>query len=75
MTTTTVLLNGPLKVEGEITLLDAEGKPFGLSGRTAIFLCRCGMSENKPFCDGTHKRQGFQSACPARELGPPQPKA
>ncbi|MBI3684618.1 MAG: CDGSH iron-sulfur domain-containing protein [Acidobacteria bacterium] len=70
----TVNNNGPLRIEGEITLQDAAGKAFGLGGRTVISLCRCGYSENKPFCDGSHNRQGFQSACEARDLPPPKPK-
>ncbi len=70
----TVRTNGPLRVEGDgIVLLDVEGRPFGLAGRTGISLCRCGHSENKPFCDGSHNKVGFQSVCPAREL-PPAPK-
>ena len=68
---TTVIPNGPLKIEGDITLLDGLGKEFGLAGRTSLFLCRCAMSENKPFCDGHHKACGFESACAARELPPP----
>lgn len=67
--------NGPLRIEGEIALLDGEGNAFGLGGRTVVSLCRCGHSENKPFCDGAHNRAGFQSVCPARELPPPAPKA
>lgn len=63
--------NGPLRVEGEIELLDAEGKPFGLGGRTAISLCRCGHSQSKPFCDASHARAGFQSEVAARDLPPP----
>jgi CDGSH-type Zn-finger protein len=39
-----------------------------------ISLCRCGHSQNKPFCDGTHARVGFQSEVEARELPPPAPK-
>lgn len=55
-------------------MVDAEGKEFGLGGRTTIGLCRCGLSENKPFCDGSHAKQTWQSVCPARELPPPKPK-
>jgi CDGSH-type Zn-finger protein len=73
-TTIQVRNNGPLRLEGEITLVDAAGNPFGLGGRTVVSLCRCGHSENKPFCDGAHGRNGFQSECPARELPPPAPK-
>ena len=70
----TVKENGPYRVEGDITLLDANGKPFGLGGRTGISLCRCGQSANKPFCDGTHAKVGFSSVVEARELPPPAPK-
>lgn len=71
----TVFNNGPLRIEGDMTIVDATGKEFGLGGRGAIGLCRCGLSANKPFCDGAHARQGFQSACEARDLPPPAPKA
>jgi CDGSH-type Zn-finger protein len=70
----TVNNNGSLRVEGEFTIQDGDGKPFGLGGRTTIGLCRCGHSENKPFCDGAHRKAGFESACAARELPPPAPK-
>jgi CDGSH-type Zn-finger protein len=70
----TVRNDGPLLIEGDMEVLDPTGKVFGLAGRTAISLCRCGHSEKKPFCDGAHKRQGFQSACLAHDLPPPQPK-
>ncbi len=73
-TKVTVLNNGPLRVEGEFIVVDAAGAEFGLAGRTTIGFCRCGLSENKPFCDGSHGRQGFQSTCEARELPPPKPK-
>ncbi len=67
--------NGPLRVIGEnIVLQDAAGNTFGLGGRTVISLCRCGASANKPFCDGSHARAGFQSTVEARDLPPPAPK-
>jgi len=75
----TVFNNGPVRLEAddpaELVLLDANGARFGLAGRRVIGLCRCGLSANKPFCDGAHNRQGFQSVCEARELpAPPPPK-
>jgi CDGSH-type Zn-finger protein len=39
---------------------DVTGEPVAGADASAIFLCRCGGSSNKPFCDGTHKRNGFQ---------------
>jgi CDGSH-type Zn-finger protein len=70
----TINTNGSIRVEGEFTVTDVDGNAFGLGGRSAIGLCRCGHSENKPFCDGAHRRVGFESACPARDLPPPAPK-
>ena len=43
-------------------LSDAEGRTWDLTGKPAVSLCRCGASENRPFCDGSHKRIGFQCA-------------
>ncbi len=74
MTKITVNDNGPLRIEGEMTICDATGKEFGLGGRAVVSLCRCGKSENMPFCDGQHARQGFRSVCAARDLPPPKPK-
>ncbi|MGH9777721.1 MAG: CDGSH iron-sulfur domain-containing protein [Candidatus Acidiferrales bacterium] len=62
--TITAKMNGPYRVEapeGELKLLDAEGKEFDLTGKPAFSLCRCGHSQNKPFCDGSHKTVGFQA--------------
>lgn len=70
----TINNNGSIRIEGEFSIQDMEGKPFDLAGRTTIGLCRCGHSQNKPFCDGSHKASGFESVCPARELPPPAPK-
>jgi CDGSH-type Zn-finger protein len=53
---------GPFRVEGPITLIDADGKEIDLTGKPAISLCRCGASTNKPFCDGTHSKIGFEAA-------------
>jgi CDGSH-type Zn-finger protein len=68
----TVNNNGPIRIEGDFSIHDPEGKEFGLAGRTVISLCRCGHSLNKPFCDGGHRTNGFESVCPARELPPPK---
>jgi len=70
----TVNNNGSLKVEGDFVICDAEGNSFDLSGRKVISFCRCGHSENKPFCDGSHRKVGFQSEIKARALPSPAPK-
>ena len=57
--------NGPFRVEapeGSVEMVDAEGRPYDLTGKPNFALCRCGGSVNKPFCDGTHSRIGFQAA-------------
>jgi CDGSH-type Zn-finger protein len=41
-------------------LKDADGKEWDLTGKPAISLCRCGMSEKRPFCDGAHARNNWQ---------------
>jgi CDGSH-type Zn-finger protein len=51
----TVNNNGSLKIEGDFEIVDKNGNPYDLGGRTAVSLCRCGMSKNKPFCDSSHK--------------------
>jgi CDGSH-type Zn-finger protein len=66
--------NGPYRISGNFVIKDGQGNEFNLSGRTAISLCRCGHSGNKPFCDGSHARNGFQSVVEARVLPPPAPK-
>jgi CDGSH-type Zn-finger protein len=65
----TVNDNGSLKIEGEFEIVDKNGQPYGLGGRTLISLCRCGMSKNKPFCDGSHKGH-FEHNAVAFELPP-----
>jgi CDGSH-type Zn-finger protein len=52
--------NGSLRITGDVELVDAEGNVF--ETKKSFSLCRCGHSENKPFCDGTHRNIGFESA-------------
>ena len=62
MATITVRQNGPYKVEGDdVTLVDWNGNEYPVAKRP-IALCRCGGSTNKPFCDGTHSKVGFEAA-------------
>jgi CDGSH-type Zn-finger protein len=74
VTKVTIRKNGPARIEwegsGDFLICDAEGAAYDLAGRTAISLCRCGQSENKPFCDGKHKECGFESEVKARVLDP-----
>lgn len=65
----TVNSNGSLKVEGDFILVDAQGKEYGLQGRTTLGICRCGLSKNKPFCDGSHNGH-FDHAAEAFDLPP-----
>ncbi len=55
-----IIKNGPYIVKGEVELRDSEGKVYPAEPRMA--LCRCGASAEKPFCDGTHSKIGFQAA-------------
>ncbi len=58
----TVRQHGPLLVEGvDVTLADAAGAELPVE-RRPFALCRCGASENKPFCDGAHNRIGFDGS-------------
>jgi CDGSH-type Zn-finger protein len=76
MADTKIIVNddGRISIEGNFAIYDQQGGQFGLGGRTVIGLCRCGQSQNKPFCDGSHARTGFQDKVVARELPPPKPK-
>ncbi|WP_217587200.1 CDGSH iron-sulfur domain-containing protein [Lentibacillus saliphilus] len=51
--------NGSLLLTGSFEVVDADGDTF--ETKKAVSLCRCGESANKPFCDGTHKKIGFES--------------
>lgn len=57
--TVKMLPDGPLQVKGEVEVTDPQGN--ALPAKTGdIYLCRCGQSVNKPYCDGAHKRVGFK---------------
>jgi CDGSH-type Zn-finger protein len=59
--------NGPYLVLGPVTVVDHQGKAFTPPpGKDSVALCRCGQSKNRPFCDGSHRTNGFQAA----ELAP-----
>jgi len=66
--TITPLDNGSYRVRGPVVLVDAEGGRWNVPEGKAVFLCRCGQSQKKPFCDSSHKAAGFESAVRA-----PQP--
>ncbi len=58
--TLTPVPDGPLKVAGNVELTTGTGRKIAkLDG---AFLCRCGASKNKPFCDGSHKAAGFSDS-------------
>ena len=61
----TVTKNGPYQVSGdlaEVELHDTNGTPYDVAHQKRIFLCRCGASTTKPFCDGQHSKIGFKAA-------------
>lgn len=61
--------NGPFIVEGDfsdLSLTDSDGnpmevQPMDVGGKPQVFLCRCGSSSMKPYCDGGHLKAGFKS--------------
>jgi CDGSH-type Zn-finger protein/uncharacterized Fe-S cluster protein YjdI len=55
--------DGPLRLRGRIVIVNTDGRR--LADVNEVFLCRCGRSRSKPFCDGSH-RQGFESRCERR---------
>ncbi len=70
MATIRLRKNGPYVIEGEdVLVIDWNGASYRCE-RRPIALCRCGASRTKPFCDGTHSKQGFQAAEPAAPESP-----
>jgi 3-phenylpropionate/trans-cinnamate dioxygenase ferredoxin subunit len=55
--------DGPYHVTGEVELRDTDGRVY--PAKRELWLCRCGASTRKPFCDGTHSKIGFRAAAAA----------
>ena len=66
--------NGPLRVWGPTTITDSQGNVVRtIEEGKAVSLCRCGGSANKPFCDSTHARIGFEADDPVARKAEGQP--
>ena len=52
--------SGPYLILGKITLTDVDGNRYAMEGEN-VALCRCGGSQLKPFCDGSHRSNGFSA--------------
>jgi len=61
----TMIPNGPLKLESHSPILFKDGKQLDIQG--TAYLCRCGLSKNKPFCDGEHAKSNFNSSSEIEE--------
>ncbi|MDQ2941444.1 MAG: CDGSH iron-sulfur domain-containing protein [Chloroflexota bacterium] len=60
-----VMDDGALQLRGDLSkirVVDGEGHPFDFGEHRTVLLCRCGQSQNKPFCDSSHLRTGFISS-------------
>lgn len=55
-----VMPNGPYVIEGEAFITNNQGEKI-TTDKPKISLCRCGASEHKPFCDGSHRKINFQA--------------
>ena len=59
--------NGPLHVQGPARIIGTDGEVLkGLATGDSAWLCRCGQSQRKPFCDGSHTRVGFTDPTPGQ---------
>lgn len=65
----TINSNGSVKIDGDFEIVDKDGTAYNLQGRTIVSICRCGLSQNKPFCDGSHKNH-FEHNAIAFDLPP-----
>jgi CDGSH iron-sulfur domain-containing protein 3 len=70
-----VMDDGALQLRGDLSqirVVDGDGRAFDFGDRRTVLLCRCGMSQNKPFCDSSHERVGFTSSVRFDPLDPSQ---
>ncbi len=71
MTTIRLRQDGPYVIDADdVRVVDWEGREYPID-RRPVALCRCGASSRKPFCDGSHRRLGFDGG-PAAPAGPPR---
>ncbi len=68
----TINNNGSTKIDGDFEIVDRNGNVYDLGGRTVVSLCRCGLSQNKPFYDGAHNGH-FEHEAVAFTLPPKKP--
>ena len=55
--------DGPALIEGKVKVLDGEGNAFAIDpAKPGIAICRCGQSQSRPFCDGSHRQCGFTAS-------------
>jgi CDGSH-type Zn-finger protein len=68
--------NGPYLVRGPVSMVDQDGNEIELK-RPVVALCRCGRSQIRPFCDGTHKTIRFraESGLPSADAPAPPESA
>ena len=70
-----VMDGGALQLRGDLSqvrVVDGEGNAFDFGERRTVLLCRCGQSQNKPFCDSSHERTGFRSSIRVNPNDPSQ---
>jgi len=66
--------NGPYLVRGPLVMVDQKGNEIEVK-RRVVALCRCGRSQIRPFCDGTHKAIGFRADSGLPAPAPEEPLA